>query len=252
MTPSRASVFLPQHSIANSEMTYIRQQLEALADSRKAAFSESLGIGGGMPVLGVSLPVLRAFGKRLARSSSWRTMLKDEDILARGSHEEILLRAFIIGYADMDTAERLRLLRGYIPLVNNWALCDCAVSTLRFAPSDYGAVWSMARQLLTSHAEYEVRFGAVMVLSCLKSLEHLEEHLVALAGADTSGFYAMMGVAWAYAELFKLDNGRVLSFLAERHSDLPTTRKALSKICDSLTTTDECRSRIREIRKTLK
>lgn len=179
-------------------------------------------------------------------------MLDNPNLLSYDTHEEILLRSFLIGYAKMDTDERLRLLNDYIPLVSNWALCDCAVGTLSFKPGDSEKVWDFAARLLRSHEEYRVRFGAVLTCFCLKRAIPLDTLLGELSRADTSEFYAMMGVAWAYAELFKLDNDRVLGFLSERHADLRTTRKALSKICDSLTTTEEYRTRIKEIRKTLK
>lgn len=230
----------------------IRRLLEEAADAGSAAFSKSLGIGARLPVLGVPVPRLRAIGRELAREDGWREALCGESALSDGTFEEVLLRAFIIGCADMDTGRRLALLKDYIPLVSDWALCDCAVTALRFKPCDYGMAWGFAAELLRSRREFEVRFGAVLTLSRLKSRERLGEQLEALSRADTSGFYAMTGVAWACAELFKLDSGRVLGFLSRRSLDLRTTRKALSKICDSRTTPDACRTKIKELRKSLK
>ena len=233
-------------------MSQIRIRLEGMAEKKNAEFSGSLGIGNAYPLLGVRIPQLRALGRELACRDDWREVLENEEILSYSTFEEVLLHAFIIGYAKMDVDERLCRIYGYVNLVNDWALCDCAVSTLKFKPCDYDKVWNLAAGLLRSHEEFRVRFGAVLVLSCLKSRERIDVLLKELSRADTSAFYAMMAVAWACAELFKLDNDRVLAFLAEGNFDLQTTRRAFSKICDSRTTSDACREKIKALRTTLK
>ena len=62
----------------------------------------------------------------------------------------------------------------------------------------------------------------------------------------------MMAVSWACAEIFKLDKDTEHAFLAERNFDLQTTRRAFSKICDSRTTSDAYREKIKALRTTLK
>ena len=100
----------------------VRQELLNSADINYKEFHKKL-----VPtvdenkIIGVRIPQLRKIGKKLENNSfEWYF------------YEEIMLHGFYIGYKKLDYKERLALLDEFVPRIDNWAVCDCVCSTLKF------------------------------------------------------------------------------------------------------------------------
>ena len=153
----------------------VLETLNGLADPEYRKFHSSL-LPGVDNIMGVRLPKLRALAKKLARQD-WQEWFHAADDT---SYEETMLRGLVVGYAKLESEERLGFIREFVPCINNWAVCDCFCNTLKEAEKYPAEYWWFLEPYFTSDKEYEARFAAVMLLSHFVKEEYLDESLVRL------------------------------------------------------------------------
>lgn len=226
----------------------LKNELLALADKKYQKFSSGLTPGIDT-MLGVRLPELRKIGKRIAKAD-WRTYLKR----ARDdSFEETLLQGMVIGYADMELAERLTLIKTYIPKIDNWSSCDSFCTGLKFAKKHKKEVWLLLQPYLQSNEVYEIRFGVVMFITYFVEDLYLEPMFRNFNAIDCENYYVKMAVAWAITSCFTVFPEMTMIYLKANDLDDFTYNKALQKITESRQVNPEIKARIRSMkRKTTK
>ncbi len=221
----------------------LRERLEALAEPGYRAFAASL-LPGVDDLIGVRLPLLRRMAREIARGD-WRAYLAEA---GSGSFEERMLQGMVIRCARCDAEERLRYVGRFLPLIDNWSLCDSFCSRLR--PEEREPMRRFIAPLFGSEREFEVRFAAVTTLVDFVDKEHLDETLRRLGSVRHEGYYARMGVAWAVSVCFARFPERTRAWLAD---DCPldawTFGRALRKIAESDRVSAELKRGIRTLKR---
>lgn len=222
----------------------IRKELENNADEGYKKFSSGLlpGVNG---ILGVRLPKLRKMAKTLARTD-WRENLRQ---ISDETFEEIMLQGMMIGYVECSTEERLELIRGFVPKIDNWSVCDSFCSGLKFVRSEQEKVFRFLQPYLTSDQEFEQRFAAVMLLDYYIDERWLSRTLHSLEQIRAKHYYAKMAVAWAMAECYLKYPDTVMPILKENRLDADVQNKTLQKIMESRVISPETREQIRAMKK---
>lgn len=218
-----------------SSFSAVAEQLQALADPAYRDFASSL-IPGGMPMLGVRLPVLRRLAKQMAQNMAvWRPFT-EEDLSPRWM-EEIMLLGMLPGYIrDVSLAERVGLLERFIPLISNWSICDSCCATYRFMRQHRSELQHWLQHYLSSTHEYEARFGVVCMLQhYLPDAAWAPWVAERLTKLQASGYYATMAAAWCCCELHLRYPQLAAPLLRETAGALPESirRKAMRKIRES-------------------
>lgn len=214
-----------------------RRWLAAQADPAYRDFQHKL-MPGVENYLGVRLPVLRKAAARLAKED-WPTELEQPD----ESFEEILLRGMLIGKAKMDPADRLELVRQFVPCIDNWAVCDSFCSGLREAKIYKEQYFDLIQNYSESAREFEARFAAVMLLNHFNRAEELDRCFAQYRRIRQPDYYAQMAVAWGYSMFAVTDFDRTIA--AMEAADLPDAvwNKALQKMRESYRITPEQKQR---------
>ena len=106
----------------------IKVWLKENEDPKYRAFSLKL-LPGVSNLIGVRLPLLRKKAKELAKTEIWREFLQKAD---ESWFEEIMLKGFVIGQAEMSDEERLKWIAWFVPKINNWSVCDSFCNSLKF------------------------------------------------------------------------------------------------------------------------
>lgn len=225
----------------------IRSQLEELAEEKYRIFASKL-LPGTESILGVRIPHLRKIAKEIAKGD-WRSYLATATL---DTFEERMIQGFVIGYASKDPGETLVLTKEFLPYIDNWSVCDGFCSTLKITKIYPEEFLSFIAPLLDSDKEYEVRFGAVMLLNYYITEESLEHTLSLLDGVVHEGYYAKMAVAWAVSMCFVHDPVRTMEYLKHNHLDSFTYQKTLQKIVESLKVPEETRQIIRRMKQEAK
>ena len=173
-------------------------------------------------IIGVRLPELRKIGKKLTDNNfDWHY------------YEEIMLHGFYIGYAKLSYEERISLLTEFIPYINNWAVCDCVSSTLKFVNKNRSDFLEFLKPYMNSQKEYELRFAVVMLMDYYLDDKYLKFTVDYLSKIKSDYYYVNMAVAWALSVAFVKDSNLVLPLIENYVLEPFVLNKTISKICDS-------------------
>lgn len=217
----------------------IRQELFNLGDEKYKKFSSNL-IPNSKPIIGVRIPVLRKFAKE--HLNDWKSIVTDttKDLY----FEETMLRGMMLGYGsskEKNIDEALRLLDEFVPMVDNWSVCDgCCVSFTIFERHKE-RVFENIQRYLNSDKEFEVRVGLIILLDHFLKVDgngnkakrkrvvsendieaskvfdenglYIDKILDIINRQYTQGYYAMMAAAWLTAECFVVFPAKTYTFL---------------------------------------
>lgn len=222
----------------------IREKLFELADEKYKKFSSAL-----LPnvdnIIGVRLPELRKLAKAIAKED-WRGFLKTADSLY---FEEIMLQGMVIGYSKADIKEILSYAVDFIPKIDSWSVCDSFCNSLKITKNNMECVWKFLQKFLRSEKEYEVRFGAVMLLDYYITEEYIDRVLKILDSVRHKGYYAEMAVAWAVSMCYVKFPQKTIMYLRNSNLDDFTYNKALQKITESLKVNEDKKAVIRGMKR---
>ena len=167
-------------------------------------------------ILGLHLPEMKQAAKTLAKQADALDILhalEQEHQADRFSltYEETLVWGLTINALKCSWKERLSFLKRYIPVLDNWAVCDSfccnAKWALKIPPQ---ALWDFLLPYYQSNKEFEVRFAIVMSMCYLLKEEWLLPIFEKLQQIDLpsiqseytnlpSPYYVRMGMAWLLA-----------------------------------------------------
>lgn len=174
----------------------IKQQLNELATPKTQNFSKKL-IPNSLPILGCKFPDLRKLAKEICKKD-YTLFLKEYDA---SSFELQLLYAYVISAAKMSEEERRAYLRDFVPKIQDWAVCDGLISSLKCTKKYPKEMLEFILEYKTSHSEFEVRFLAEMLMAYYLTEEYVDLAVDIVLSLDITAFYAKMGVAWFIATL---------------------------------------------------
>ena len=212
-------------------------------------------------VMGLHSPEIKQVSKQLSHEGGEALMPDGEHrICANGAevirvfeavpseclcYEETVIWGYLINLEKCSLDERLAMLGRYVPVLDNWAVCDSYCAHAKWmARADKAALWAFLEHWFDSEREFEVRF-AVVVAMCYflgeewldKVFEHINrldfEHIKskyktvkgkpkivqqgAVQGAEP--YYVRMGVAWLLATALAKFPDQTRAFV--RSSNLP-------------------------------
>ncbi len=140
-------------------------------------------------------------------------------------YEETVVWGFLINHEKCSLAERLAMLSAYVPVLDNWAVCDSYCAHAKWmARADKGVLWEWLQQWFASRREFEVRFAVVAAMCYFLDEEWLDRVLRRIGRLDFTSikseyksvkgkpktarqgcvqgvepYYVRMGVAWLLA-----------------------------------------------------
>lgn len=208
----------------------IKQKLQEKSEEKYRKFSQSL-----LPninnVLGVRLPILRKIAREIYSQTDWTIFLLQNEF---DYMEEIMLQAMIIGLVKDEPQNILELVKNFVPKIDNWAVCDCFCSGLKFTNNNKEVVWNFIQPYFKSDKEYDVRFGFVMLLEYFVDVQYIDKCLKLIDEFKDSRYYAQMACAWALSICYIKFPQKVLVYLKKSNLDNWTFNKGIQKICESL------------------
>ena len=192
-------------------------------------------------VLGLHTPEIKQMAKQLSHNGGEATMPNGEKrVCANGaeiikcfesvpsaslSYEETTIWGFLINHEKITLSERLSLLEHYVPVLDNWAVCDSYCANAKWiARTDKEVVWSFLQRWFDSKREFEVRFAVVIAMTYFLSEQWLDRVFARINSLNfdsiksdyktvkskpqvaqqgtvqgTEPYYVRMGVAWLLA-----------------------------------------------------
>ena len=140
-------------------------------------------------------------------------------------HEETVIWGYLINLEKCSLDERLAMLTRYVPVLDNWAVCDSYCAHAKWmARADKATLWAFLERWFRSESEFEVRFAVVMAMCYFLNEEWLDKVFERINGLDfgrikskyktakgkpkvaqqgtvqgAEPYYVWMGVAWLLA-----------------------------------------------------
>lgn len=222
----------------------LKQELIELSEPKYKKFSSKL-LPNTKNILGVRLPRLRKIAGKIA-VSDWRAYL---DNASTDSFEEIMLKGMVIGCIPIAIDDVLPLIADFIPLIDNWSVCDSFCSGLKITKSDPEKMWNFLHKYLNSNDEFSIRFGVVMIINYFQSEQYINSAFEYFDNIRHEGYYAKMAVAWAVSAYYTSFPDLTMDYLMNCSLDNFTYNKALQKITESLKVSKEEKAYIRSLKR---
>lgn len=170
----------------------------------------------GRKILGLHLPEMKQVAKSLAKQADVRTLLHTFEKEHQADrfklcYEETLVWGLTVNAMKCTLEEKLDLLRHYVPVLDNWAVCDSFCCNAKWAlkvPPQ--TLWEFLYPFFQSNREFEVRFAIVMSMCYLLKEDWLPIVFKELQGINLPAihseytslptpYYVRMGMAWLLA-----------------------------------------------------
>jgi 3-methyladenine DNA glycosylase AlkD len=160
-----------------------------------------------------------------------------------------MLQGMVIGYIKEDIETILKLVKAFIPLIDNWAVCDSFCNGLKITKNHKERVWEFLQTYLQSDREYEIRFGVVMLLNYYIDPVYAPRAFAHFDRIRHEGYYVKMAVAWAVSIYYVVLPEVTLKYIRSSQLDDFTYNKALQKITESLRVDKEKKEMIRSMKR---
>lgn len=231
--------------MGNDTAADISRELRSMADPDNAKFVRKLVPNTNREILGVRLPQIRKLAKRIAKGD-WRGFVQAYE---PENFEECTLAGILIGYAETDFDEKTRMYRNFVPMIDNWAVCDCTCATLKLKDAEKQDAWDLFTSYLRVPNEYGMRFGVIMILSNFINAEYIDRILDEMDSVKDDGYYLKMAVAWTLSVCFVKFREKTMSYLEDNTLDDFTFNKTLQKITESYRVDDVTKRTIRGMKR---
>ena len=218
----------------------VKKELLALSDDDNAEFVRKL-VPGDRVIIGARLPAMRDLAKRVAKDD-WRSYIESWQPECM---EDYMLRGLVIAYARMDVDEKLDEYRKFIPLIDNWSVCDSFCNTWKPKKNEREKVWDFIVPYLRTDDEFQMRFSAVMMLALFITDDHIDDVISLLNSADNDGYYFRMAKAWTLSVCFVKYPDITMPYLEKGTLDDETMKMTVRKIIDSYRVSDEMKTKVR-------
>ena len=215
------------------------------AEEKYRDFSSSLLPG--VPkekIMGVRIPKLRKLAANIVRERCGEYLQAEPG----NTFEEIMLRGMVIGRAGGTFEEILPRIQEYLPLIDNWSVCDSFCASLKTTEKYPEKMWDFLLECLDSEKTYTVRFAVVMMLQYFVNDEYRKKVLDLMEQVDTEEYYVRMAVAWTVSVCYARYPQEVFSWLETCSLDEETWKKSLQKILESRRVSKEEKEKIRTLR----
>lgn len=224
----------------------IREEIKKLADPKYKEFHSRLcpNINN---ILGVRVPVLRKFSKELMKKINIEEYLETENEIY---YEEIMLQGMILGNTNMDYNKKIKYIKGFVPKIDNWAICDTFCSSLRKdINKNKEEFWNILLYYAKSDKEFEIRFALVCMMNYYLEEKYIEDIFSVIENVKKDDYYVRMAIAWLLSIAYIKVKDETKKYLEENTLDDWTYNKALQKMIESYRISDEEKEVIRKMKR---
>ena len=225
-------------------MENLRNKLYKLSDEEYRKFHSSL-CPNVNNIIGVRIPKLRELAKTISKENPIEFL----DTYKCEFYEEKMIYGLVIGYMKQDLGVRLKYLDKFVPIIDNWAICDCACSTYKFTNKNLEEMWEYLQKYATSQNEFEVRFFCIMLMDYYLTDKYIDKVLEIYNNIKLDKYYVKMGIAWGISVAFVKYETKVRKFLENNKLDDFTHNKSIQKIIESYRVNEETKNELRKLKR---
>lgn len=216
-------------------------------------------------VLGLHAPEMKALARKLhLTDGAGYIKAFEREKQETLCYEETVVWGLLINQCKCTLQERLQMLARYIPVMDNWAVCDSFCATAKWAArADKEYLWQWLQQWFASSCEFEVRFAVVFsmcyfldsawapvvfdridsldfnnIKSDYRSIKGKPKNIQEGSVQGAEPYYVRMAVAWLLATALAHHPAITRSFVAASHLPADVVKLYVRKARESFRTRD--------------
>lgn len=203
---------------------------EMLADKEWAKDKNHVGIiNTKNTIIGVRTADMKALAKKYAKIDLEGTILA----LKSQYFEENLLYGLLIGQ-NKDIERCYDMLIGFLPRIDNWAVCDQTCASLKaFEKDKDNKYFDKFLNLSNSNNEFYARVGIIMLMTYYLKPECIDSIFENLLQINNHEYYVDMAVAWLVSVAFVKFEKQTIELLKSKKLQKRVQNKSICKIRDS-------------------
>ena len=213
-------------------------------------------------VLGLHSPEMKQIAKQLSSNGGEVIHAFEATPNNELCYEETVVWGFLINLVKCPLAERLAMLEHYVPVLDNWAVCDSYCAHAKWmARADMETLWEFLQRWFDSDREFEVRFAVVVAMCYFLNDEWLERVFQRIDKLDigriksdyktvkgkpkvaqqgtvqgAEPYYVRMGIAWLLASALAKFPERTRAFVNASHLPADIIKLYIRKARESFKT----------------
>ncbi len=213
-------------------------------------------------VLGLHSPEMKQIAKQLSSKGGEVIHAFEATPNNELCYEETVVWGFLINLVKCPLAERLAMLEHYVPVLDNWAVCDSYCAHAKWmGRADMETLWVFLQRWFDSDREFEVRFAVVVAMCYFLNDEWLERVFQRIDNLDidriksdyktvkgkpkvaqqgtvqgAEPYYVRMGIAWLLASALAKFPERTRAFVSASHLPADIIKLYIRKACESFKT----------------
>ena len=204
----------------------IQQQLLPMKDEEYRDFHLRIVGDTKYEIIGIRLPKIRQLTKQLLKE-------KQDIVFEDHYYEEVLLHGLFIAGYKCPFDEKITMIERFLPLIDNWAICDSFVSSLKEIRKHSDEYYPFILKYLDSEEEFIQRYALVVLLNFYIDDSYLNELYRIIREEKYNGYYSLMAGAWLLSYLFMFYFDETLIFVKENTLDDFIMKKGIRKALDS-------------------
>lgn len=197
-------------------------------------------------IIGIRVPVLRKFVKRLAKSSSAEVLDVFMHELPHQYYEENNVHAFLIEQID-DFDKCIAELDNFLPYVDNWATCD--MMNPKVLKENTDKLLCKIKMWLDSSHVYTIRFGIGMLMRCFLDDNFSSDYLDMVVAVHSDEYYVNMMKAWFFATALTKQYEAALPYIRQNRLDVWSHNKTIQKSTESFCIPKERKEELKKLRR---
>lgn len=191
-------------------------------------------------IIGVRVPVLRKIAKQAEKEG---TVIQNPYY-----YEEFMIKGLMIGYSKSELSEKIKRLEEFVGLIDNWAVCDCCCSNLKFTEKNREIMLDFISHYINK-SQFETRFAVVMLMSYYLCDEYIDKALELMLTVNFGEYYSDMAVAWALASAMVNYPEKVLAIIEGNKLPVWVHNKTIQKCRESCRITKEMKSYLNTLKR---
>ena len=196
-------------------------------------------------IIGVRVPVLRDYAKKLFKENSIESLNSFLKNLPHEFYEENNIHAFLIEKIN-NFDECIFYLEEFLPYIDNWATCD--MLNPKIFKTNCEKLLEKIYQWINSDSVYTVRFGIGMLMRFFLDENFETKYLDLVASINFEEYYINMMRAWFFATALAKQYDQTLPYIKNYSLDKWTHNKTIQKANESFRITKDQKEELKKFR----
>ena len=196
-------------------------------------------------IIGVRVPVLRDYAKKLFKENSIESLNSFLKNLPHEFYEENNIHAFLIEKIN-NFDECIFYLEEFLPYIDNWATCD--MLNPKIFKNNCEKLLEKIYQWINSDSVYTVRFAIGMLMRYFLDEKFETKYLDLVVSINSEEYYINMMRAWFFATALAKQYDQTLPYIKNYSLDKWTHNKTIQKANESFRITKDQKEELKKFR----